>query len=76
MDNGNPFGGKILILSGDFRQTLPVIPGASSATVIDSAINRSYLWKLFKVLKLEENMRVKASSDPSLEAFDKWTLSI
>ena len=76
MDNGNPFGGKILILSGDFRQTLPVIPGASSATVIDSAINRSYLWKFFKVLKLEENMRVKASSDPSLEAFDKWTLSI
>ena len=24
MDNDNPFGGKIVILSGDFRQILPV----------------------------------------------------
>ena len=24
MDNENPFGGKIVILSGDFRQILPV----------------------------------------------------
>ena len=71
-----PFGGKILILSGDFRQTLPVIPGASSATIIDSSINRSYLWKHFKVLKLEENMRVKASRDSNLEAFDQWTVMI
>ena len=76
MDVEEPFGGKILVLSGDFRQTLPVIPGASSATIVDSAINRSYLWKHFKVLKLEENMRVKTSQDSNLEAFDKWMVSI
>ena len=76
MDVEEPFGGKILILSGDFRQTLPVIPGASDAAVINSAINRSYLWKHFKVMKLEENMRVRASGDPDLEAFDDWILSI
>ena len=76
MDVEEPFGGKILVLSGDFRQTLPVIPGASSATIVDSAINRSYLWKHFKVLKLEENMRVKTSHDINLEDFDKWMVSI
>ena len=24
-----PFGGKIIILAGDFRQCLPVVPGAT-----------------------------------------------
>ena len=71
-----PFGGKTIILSGDFRQCLPVIPHASSARVIDAALNRSYLWKFFTVMELKENMRVRASGDPSLEAFDEWTLSI
>ena len=71
-----PFGGKTLILSGDFRQCLPVIPGAGSATVIDAALNRSCLWKLFKVMSLTENMRIRSSGDPVLEAFDDWTLSI
>ena len=71
-----PLGGKILILSGDFRQTLSVIPHASAATVVDFVINRSYLWRNFKVMQLTENMRVRASGDLSLEAFDMWTLSI
>ena len=71
-----PFGGKTLILSGDFRQCLPVIPGAGSATVIDAALNRSCLWKLFKVMSLTENMRIRSSGDAVLEAFDDWTLSI
>ena len=71
-----PFGGKTLIISGDFRQTLPVIPGASSAKIIDSALNRSYLWKNFQTLQLKENMRVLTSGDSSLESFDRWTLSI
>ena len=76
MDIEEPFGGKILILSGDFRQTLPVIPGASTASIINSAINSSYLWKHFKVLKLEENMRVLTSGESDLKDFDEWILSI
>ena len=71
-----PFGGKVLICSGDFRQCLPVIPGAGSATVIDAALNRSHLWKHFKVMQLKENMRIMASGDVSLKEFDDWTLSV
>ena len=74
--NNTPFGGKILVLSGDFRQTLAVIKNASSAEVVDAALNKSYLWKHFKVMQLKENMRVKASGNSILEGFDKWTLSI
>ena len=75
-DRNEPFGGKSLILFGDFRQCLPVIPGASRATIVDAALNRSHLWKHFTVRTLKENMRIQKSGDPSLIAFDDWTLSI
>ena len=71
-----PFGGKIVILAGDFRQCLPVVPGASRAATVNASVNKSPLWAHFKILKLMENMRVKASGDSVLEQFDKWTLSL
>ena len=55
------FGGKVIVLSGDFRQCLPVIPHANRAEVVDAAINRSPLWKHFTILDLNENMRVQLS---------------
>ena len=70
------FGGKVLVLAGDFRQCLPVVPGASRAGIVSQCINKSRLWPHFKILRLTENMRVRASGDPHLEAFDKWTLII
>ena len=76
MGNDLPFGGKVLVLSGDFRQCLPVVPGASRAGVVDICINRSILWRNFTVLKLTENMRVRASGDVRLKEFDQWLLSL
>ena len=71
-----PFGGKTLVLTGDFRQCLPVLPGASRARTVNASINQSILWKHFKVLKLLENIRVQVNGDPVLNEFDKWTLNI
>ena len=71
-----PFGGKVTILSGDFRQCLPVIPHANRAEVVNSALNRSQLWSNFKVLKLMENMRVLLSEDPDIGGFDAFTCTI
>ena len=71
-----PFGGKILILAGDFRQCLPVVPGATRAGTVAHCINQSPLWSNFQLLRLSQNMRVHASGDPALEQFDKWTLSL
>ena len=33
-----PFGGKVLVLSGDFRQCLPVIPGATRAETVSHCL--------------------------------------
>ena len=72
----SPFGGKIIILAGDFRQCLPVVPGSNRAQIVRSCINFSHLWQHFQVFNLTENMRVRASGDPRLESFDSWTLGL
>lgn len=47
MDTDLSFGGKTILLSGDFRQILPVIPHGSIGQIIDSCVNRSRLWSCF-----------------------------
>ena len=70
------FGGKVILLAGDFRQCLPVVPGASQAGTISHCISKSSLWEKFKIFRLTENMRVRSSGNQILENFDKWTVSI
>ena len=53
-----PFGGKVILLGGDFRQMLPVIPKATRGTIVDSCINKSELWEHFAVYHLRENLRL------------------
>ncbi|GJZ76324.1 DNA helicase, partial [Tanacetum coccineum] len=75
------FGGKSVLLGGDFCQTLPVKKGASKMEVISSCISESELWSSFKVFTLKENMRL-ARPDISLEerslvnSFASWLLDI
>ena len=76
LDDERPFAGKVLVLTGDFRQTLTVVPRASRAGVVDCCITRSHLWSLFQVMKLAVNMRVRASGDQELQRFDDWVLSL
>lgn len=38
-----PFGGKTVLLGGDFRQILPVIPQGTRQETVAAAINRSHL---------------------------------
>ena len=71
-----PFGGKILILAGDFRQCLPLVPGATRGEIVSHCINQSPLWRYFDVRKLSINMRVRALGDPTLQQFDDWSVTI
>ena len=54
-----PFGGKTILLGGDYRQTLPIVKGASRAQTIRTAISRSFLWKEFSHFHLTKNMRIE-----------------
>ncbi|GKB74509.1 DNA helicase [Tanacetum coccineum] len=53
------FGGKSVVLGGDFRQTLPVKKGGSKAEIIAASIAESHLWNHFKVYTLTENTRLQ-----------------
>ncbi len=53
-----PFGGKCVLFSGDFRQTLPVIPGGSRAQIVHGCVKSSALYVDFRILLLTENMRL------------------
>ena len=73
-----PFGGKVVVLAGDFRQTLPVLKKASRAQILDAALTRADCWGKFTLFRLSENMRVaNAIGDRSeLEAFAAWLLRL
>ena len=57
-----PFGGKVIVFGGDFRQILPVVRHGTQADVSSACLNRSPLWRFVQVLKLTINMRLKSLS--------------
>ncbi|XP_016178806.1 uncharacterized protein LOC107621286 [Arachis ipaensis] len=75
-----PFGGKVVVLGGDFRQVLPVIPKGSRAEIVMASINSSVLWKYCEVCCLTKNMRLtmglEQSTSQELRSFSDWILQI
>lgn len=58
MKNDNPFGGKVFVVGGDFRQTLPVVKGGGPRASIEMCVKSCDLWENFNCLPLIHNMRV------------------
>ena len=46
------FGGKTIVLGGDFRQILPVVSKARREQIVEASINKSSLWNNCKVFIL------------------------
>ena len=62
-----PFGGKVILLSGDFRQTCPVIPRGERKDIIEASIRSSYLWYEFKIYKF--TVPIRQAEDNELRAY-------
>jgi hypothetical protein len=72
-----PFAGKVVVLCGDFRQVLPVVPRASRAGIVRACLKKSSLWPMFKTYTLTENMRILANGeDMALAQWDARLMRI
>ncbi|XP_077174871.1 uncharacterized protein LOC143828370 [Paroedura picta] len=70
MSSDKPFGGKLLILGGDFRQTLPIVSHSDRTTTVEATIKHHPLWPFFKIFPLTVNVR---ATD---HAFSQWVLRV
>ncbi|XP_058805595.1 uncharacterized protein LOC131672409 [Phymastichus coffea] len=58
MNNDLPFGGKVMVLGGDFRQLLPIRLHGTRSETLNLSIKYSELWRHFIKYNLTTNMRV------------------
>ncbi|XP_063781333.1 LOW QUALITY PROTEIN: uncharacterized protein LOC134929683 [Pseudophryne corroboree] len=71
MNINTPFGNKIIVLGGDFRQTLPVVARGTQTDILECCIKASHLWKHFTHLTLTTNMRTEGQVE-----HNKWLLQV
>ena len=67
MDNSEPFGGKSILLAGDFHQTCPVVRGGNRLCTIDASVHTSPLWPLFHIHTL--HAPYQNAQDPNFANF-------
>ncbi|XP_047141082.2 uncharacterized protein LOC124816096 [Hydra vulgaris] len=71
-NNNFPFGGKVVVMGGDFRQILPVVKRGRPAEVIESCLKCSEHWQYVQRFSLTLNMRVQIEE----EGFSQWLLKL
>jgi hypothetical protein len=67
-----PFGGVVVILGGDFRQCLPVLPNGHRSAIIENSVLSSRVWSFAKPLSLSTNMRLSDNNHD----FSNWLLEV
>nr|XP_043633373.1 ATP-dependent DNA helicase PIF1-like [Erigeron canadensis] len=79
-NSNKPFGGKVVVFGGDFRQILPVIPAGNREEIVNASLNHSFLWDKCKVLKLTKNMRLHSGQTEQdkeeIKKFVNWILTV
>ncbi len=74
--NTRLMGGATVLLSGDFRQTLPIIPKGTRADEFNACIKSSYLWTSVQRYSLKTNMRVHLCGDHEAGIFSQQLLEV
>lgn len=77
MGNSLPFGGKVVVLGGDFRQTLPIVKLGTRADIVSACVTNSSLFSDCRSLRLTRNMRVTSDSTlPDGTMFQDFLLKV
>ncbi|XP_071740766.1 uncharacterized protein [Rutidosis leptorrhynchoides] len=81
VNRGKLFGEMPILLGGDFRQILPVIPKGKRQEVVQACINRFDLWQHCQLHTLSRIMWVNEYTadghvDPRKQQFNKWVLAL
>lgn len=77
-----PFGGILILFSGDFRQTMPVVRSGSIEQQAQASLKRCCLWSLITKYSLFENIRLRGGLDDTEETrelngvFAQWLLRL
>ena len=73
--NSKPFGSTLILLAGDFRQTLSIIPRSTPGRQMNACLKNYILWAHVKILKLIINMPLRLQNDDSGEIFSDQLLA-
>lgn len=81
MKSDVPFGGKVVIFGGDFRQVLPVVPRGTKEKILAATIHNSTsevdgIWPHITKISLTENMRVQRAIGADREVLRDWALEL
>jgi len=72
-----PFGGKVVLFGGNFRQILPVIPKGGREDIVGACLSRLLLWRYARVYRLNINMRLSMGHyNLEVAEFANWILQI
>jgi hypothetical protein len=71
----NLMGEALILLCGDFRQALPVIPKSTLADELHVCLKHSFLWRHVQNITLTQNMRLHLR-DESAHIFSNKLLEI
>lgn len=74
--NNNIMGNCVVLLSGDFRQTLPVVTRGTPADELNACLKSSYLWEQIIKLTLKTNMRIHQQGDSNSNEFSNQLLNL
>ncbi|XP_076907059.1 uncharacterized protein LOC143563399 [Bidens hawaiensis] len=77
--SGSLFGGKVVVLGGDFRQILPVVQNGTINDCVNATISSSYIWSNCNLggpndgeatISIPEDLLIKDSLDPMSDLID------
>jgi hypothetical protein len=67
-----PFGGKCIILGGDWKQLAPVVEHGGRPEQVSASIKKDPLFRLFEPIRLTQNMR----ADPNEIELCEWLIRV